>query len=230
VSRASYARRIVDGTAPPITRAERRDRATAETRASILAAARERLLAEGYANLSTRAVAEAAEVPLSQIHYHFGSKQQLILSLLEAENARLLERQRAMFGGPEPLWQQWDRACDFLDEDIESGYVRVLQEMIAAGWSDDDVAVHVREYVAGWLALLADVAEREGHRLGGLGPFTPEEAATLMGLPFYGVESMVLLGFSADQVPGRSALRKVGTIIRAIEEGRAVTAGPEVPR
>jgi AcrR family transcriptional regulator len=217
----------VDGTAPPITRAERRDRATAETRASILAAARERLLADGYANLSTRAVAEAAEVPLSQIHYHFGSKQQLILELLKAENDRLLERQRAMFGGPEPLWQQWDRACDFLDEDIESGYVRVLQEMIAAGWSDEDVAVRVREYVGGWLALLADVASREGHRLGGLGPFTSAEAATLMGLPFYGVESMILLGFSEDQVPARSALRKIGPMIRALEEGRITTAMKE---
>jgi AcrR family transcriptional regulator len=203
-----------------MTRAERRDRATADTRTSILDAARARLLSDGYANLSTRAVAEAAEVPLSQIHYHFGSKQQLILALLEAENVRLLERQRAMFGGPEPLWQQWDRACDFLDEDVESGYVRVLQEMIAAGWSDEDVAVRVREYVGGWLALLAEVASREAHRLGGLGPFTPEEAAALMGLPFYGVESMILLGFSEDRVPGRSALRKVGTVIRAIEEGR----------
>jgi len=221
VTRWSYARRIVDGTASgPMTRAERRERATADTRTSILDAARTRLLSDGYANLSTRAVAEAAEVPLSQIHYHFGSKQQLILALLETENTRLLERQRAMFGGPEPLWQQWERACDYLDEDVESGYVRLLQEMIAAGWSDEDVAVRVREYVGGWLALLAEVASREGHRLGGLGPFTPEEAATLMGLPFYGVESMILLGFSEDEVPARSALRKVGTIIRAIEEGQ----------
>ena len=70
--------------AAPETRAERRDRATADTRASILAAARDALLAVGYANLSTRAVADAAEVPLSQIHYHFGSKQQLILAVLEA--------------------------------------------------------------------------------------------------------------------------------------------------
>jgi AcrR family transcriptional regulator len=221
VTRGSYAH-DVDRTIPRSgTRAERRERATADTRASILAAARARLLADGYANLSTRAVAEAAGVPLSQIHYHFGSKQQLILALLEDENARLLDRQRTMYGGPEPLWQQWERACDFLDEDIESGYVRVLMEMIAAGWSDEEVAARVREYIGGWFALLAEVAARESHRLGGLGPFTPAEASALMGLPFYGAETTILLGFGEDQIPARSALRKVGTIIRAIEEGRA---------
>ncbi len=89
--------------------------------------------------------------------------------MLEAENARLLERQRAMFAAPEPLWEQWERACDFLDEDLESGYVRILQEMIAAGWSDAEVAAAVREDLTGWYRLLAEVAEREAHRLGGLG-------------------------------------------------------------
>ena len=55
-----YARGRVDDTvAAPETRAERRDRAAAETRAAILAAARSTLLAVGYANLSTRGVAEA---------------------------------------------------------------------------------------------------------------------------------------------------------------------------
>ena len=88
---------------------------------AILAAARACLLADGYANLSTRRVAEAAEVPLSQIHYHFGSKRQLILAVLDAENDRLLERQREMFDAPEPLWVRWELACDFLDADLESG-------------------------------------------------------------------------------------------------------------
>ena len=41
-----------------------------------------------------------------------------------------------MYDAPDPLWVRWDRACDFLDADLESGYVRILQEMIAAGWSD----------------------------------------------------------------------------------------------
>jgi AcrR family transcriptional regulator len=209
----------VDGTdAPPASRAERRQQATADTRAAILEAARSTLLAVGYANLSTRAVAEAAEVPLSQIHYHFGSKQQLILSVLGAENERLLGRQRSMFDEPEPLWVRWERACDYLDEDIESGYVRVLQEMIAAGWSDPDVAASVREYVGGWMSLLREVAERTAERLGDLGPFTPGEVAALMGLPFLSAEAMILLGFQESELPARSALRKVGAIIRAYEE------------
>ena len=217
---ATYPRGDVDETAaPPETRAERRERATADTRASILAAARSRLLAVGYANLSTRTVAEAAEVPLSQIHYHFGSKQHLILAVLEGENERLLERQRGLFGGPEPLWQQWDRACDYLDEDLESGYVRVLQEMIAAGWSDPEVAAAVRQFWIGWFRLLAEVAEAAASRIrGGLGPFVPAEAGLLMGLPFIGAESAILLGFTEEELPSRSALRKVGSIIRSLEE------------
>jgi AcrR family transcriptional regulator len=215
----SYPRDTLDdAVAVPETRAERRDRATADTRASILAAARERLLAVGYANLSTRTVADAAGVPLSQIHYHFGSKQQLILDVLEAENERLLARQRTMYAGPEPLWRQWERACDYLDEDIESGYVRILQEMIAAGWSDAEVAAAVREYQLGWYRLLTQVAERESKRLGGFGPFEPKEVAALMGLPFMGAESLILLGMPESVLPARAALRKVGQFIRLLEE------------
>jgi AcrR family transcriptional regulator len=67
--------------------------ATAER---ILDATKHSLLEDGYAALSTRGIAERAGVPLSQIHYHFGSKGQLVLSLLEAENELRLERQTAM--------------------------------------------------------------------------------------------------------------------------------------
>jgi AcrR family transcriptional regulator len=210
------------GTAP--TRAERREQATADTRASILDAARATLLAVGYANLSTRAVAEAADVPLSQIHYHFGSKQQLILAVLAAQNDQLLDRQRTMFAGEEPLWRQWERACDYLDEDVSSGYVRVLQEMVAAGWSDAEVAAAVRSYLGGWFELLEDVAARTAERLGELGPFTPAEVSALMGVPFMGAETMILLGFPESGLPVRSALRKIGRLIRRLEEGEGLGA------
>jgi AcrR family transcriptional regulator len=180
-------------------------------------AARVVLLREGHSRLSTRRVADVAGVPLSQIHYHFGSKQQLILAVLAAQNDQLLERQAAMFSGPEPLWKQWDRACDYLEADLESGYVRILQEMIAAGWSDPAIAKSVRDLLSGWLSLLADVARREQERVGALGPFTPEEVAALMGLPFLGAEATILLGFTEEMLPSRSALRKIGDVIRTLQ-------------
>jgi AcrR family transcriptional regulator len=226
VSRGSYARRMEDGAgSAPGTRAERRDRASAETRTRILEAARSCLLADGYASLSTRRVAEAADVPLSQIHYWFGSKQELILAVLAVENERLLARQSSMYGGDEPLWRQWERACDFLETDLASGYVRILQEMIAAGWSDPVVAASVRALLTGWFDLLTDVARREQERSGGLGPFSPNEVAALMGLPFMGAESAILLGISEEELPTRAALRKVGLLLRRIEPPAADTPG-----
>lgn len=223
MSEGSYPRQVVDtGTGQRQSRAERREQATAGTRAAIVAAARDRLLAEGYANLSTRSVAESAEVPLSQIHYHFGSKRQLILAVLEAENERLLGRQRQMFDAPDPLWVRWELACDFLDADVASGYVRILQEMIVAGWSDVDVAAAVREMVGGWYALLADVAGREQERGTDLGGFTPDEVAALMGTAFLGAEELILLGVTEGTLPIRSALRKVGVLLRQVTDGHGV--------
>ena len=192
--------------------------AAVDTRTTIMAAARRRLLADGYAGLSTRKVAEGAGVPLSQLHYHFGSKQGLILALLEEENQRRLDRQRSMYAEDAPLWQRYEQACDFLEDDLDSGYVRVLQEMIAAGWSNADIRDAVRELLGGWFGLLAAVARETEHRHGPLGPFTAEETATLVGSAFVGSEALLLLGFDREVLPIRSALRRIGVVIRQLEE------------
>jgi AcrR family transcriptional regulator len=195
------------------------------TRALIIEAARRRLLADGYAGLSTRKVAEVAGVPLSQLHYYFGSKGGLILALFEEENQRRLERQRRMYAEDAPLWQRYERACDFLEDDLDSGYVRVLQEMIAAGWSNDDIRDAVRRLLGGWYELLVEVAREAERRHGRLGPFTAEEVAALVGTIFIGGEALILLGFDRQVLPIRSAVRRIGVLIRQLEEGRARDAG-----
>jgi AcrR family transcriptional regulator len=190
-----------------------------DTRTLILAAARTRLLADGYAGLSTRKVAEEAGVPVSQLNYHFGSKQGLILALFEEENQRRLARQTRMYAEAAPLWQRYERACDFLEDDLDSGYVRVLQELIAAGWSNAELGAAVRDLLGGWCALLIDVAGDAERRHGHLGPFTAEELATLITAAFFGSESLLLLGFDRKVLPIRSALRRIGVLIRQLEEG-----------
>ncbi len=189
-----------------------------ETREQILAAARRCLLRSGFSGLSTRAVAEEAGVGTGHLHYHFGSKRNLVLAVLDAENERRLERQEGMYGDDAPLWKQWEQACDFLEDDLASGYVRILQEMIAAGWSEPDIAERVRSMLDGWYELLVDVAERAERELGGLGPFTPREVAALVGDAFIGAESLLLLGVPEERIPHRTALRRTGELIRLAEE------------
>jgi AcrR family transcriptional regulator len=189
-----------------------------ETDVSLLEAARTTLQQKGYSGFSTREVASTAGVPLSQIHYHFGSKQGLLLALFEYLNAQLLERQSALFDNRMlSLSERWDRACDYLDDDIGSGYVRILQELVAASWVDPAVARIVRAGMIGWFDLLVEVARNAEREFGSLGPFKPEDIGSLIGNAFMGAESMHLLGLDKAGVPIRQALRKVGDLIRTLE-------------
>jgi len=117
-----------------------------------------------------------------------------------------------------PLWKQWQQACDFFDEDLDSGYVRVLMEMTAAGWSNQEIADAVSAEIQGWFDLLAAVAQRAAERFGSLGPFTPQEVAALAGLPFLGAEAVILLGLDESKIAARPALRKIGELLRLAEE------------
>jgi len=188
------------------------------TATKIMDSARTCLLADGYARLSTRKVADGAAVPLSQIHYHFGGKRGLVLAVLDRENERLVGRQRQMYATQLPLWKRYEQACDFLDDDLASGYVRVLQEMIAAGWSDDAVAQQVLAMLRGWIDVLEEVTGEAEKRFGPLGPFTASDIATLVGLSFLGGEAITLLGDAAWADRVRTALRRVTDLIRTAEE------------
>jgi len=189
-----------------------------ETSTTLLEAAKKVLRQNGYSGLSTRDVAAAAGVPLSQIHYHFGSKQGMVLALFEYLNAQLLDRQNTLFGDATlRLSEQWDCACEYLDDDIASGYVRVLQELIAASWADPVVAKVIRAGIMGWVDLIVNVARKAEHELGGLGPFTPEEAGAFAANAFIGAESLYLLGIEKRNSPVRQALRRVGELIRIAE-------------
>ncbi len=195
----------------------------AETGTIVLEAAKKILRQNGYSKLSTRDVAAAAGVPLSQIHYHFGSKQGMVLALFEYLNSQLLDRQAALFGEATlKLSEQWDRACDYLDDDIASGYVRVLQELIAASWADAPVAKVIRAGITGWLDLITGLARRAEREFGGLGPFSAEEVAALIANAFIGAESLYLLGLEKKGMPVRQALRRFGDLIR-IAEGSSST-------
>lgn len=189
-------------------------RAPSPMRQRLLEAAELCLLRDGYAALSTRAVAEAAQTPLSQIHYHFGSKQGLVLALLAHQNEKLLVRQTELISADAPVSARWEHACDVLEEDLRSGYVRVLQEIIAAAYSDPEMATAARDLLEGWNILLTKLGADAGAVLGLGDVLTAEEIGALIGMVFLGAESMILIDMDR---PIRSALRGVGHAIARVE-------------
>jgi hypothetical protein len=90
--------------------------------------------------------------------------------------AQVVNLMRYTFNAPVPLWKRYEQACDFLDEDLATRYVRVLQEMLAAGWYDRAVALQVLAMLQGWVNVLEQVASEAEARCGSLGPFTVKGA------------------------------------------------------
>lgn len=191
------------------------------TRAELLQAAHEVLIEHGFSGLSTRRVADAVGTQMSQIQYHFGSKEGMILALFEDMNARLVGRQKELFENPNlTISQQWDKACDFLEQDIDTGYVRILQELIAAGWSNPNIGDAVSKGLNGWQALLTLAVERAERELGPFAIFTAREIASLVSAAYLGAESQIMLGRDGEDFPIRRALKRIGDVIRMLEATR----------
>ncbi len=191
------------------------------TRERVLAAAREVLLERGFAQTTTRAVAERAAVGLSLVHYHFGSKQGMLIEVLERENELLLARQRELYAAPGSLAEKWRTACEFLDEDLRSGYVRVLWELWAAGLADETLAGRWRSAMAGWRTLLESVAEEWVGTLETEPPLSPKGLATLVANVFQGIEVELLAGVSEQEAHHREVLDALGAVIERWEHPRA---------
>jgi AcrR family transcriptional regulator len=187
------------------------------TRDRIVDAAREVLIEQGHAGTSTRAVADRAGVRLSLVHYHFGGRQGLLVEVLRRENDELLERQRRLYAEPGPLAEKWRIACDLLDEDVGSGYVRLLWELWAAGLADTELAAGWRSAMAGWRDLLESVfagwvAEHELEL-----PLGPRALASLVANLFQGIEIELLAGVSEAEAPHREVLDALGAMIERAE-------------
>ena len=205
---------------PSKTREDQRLARGRETREQLLAAATAVLGEDGYSAMSMRAVADRAGVRLSLVHYHFGSKAGLMEAVLEHLTEGLLERQQAMmWDDGRSFAEQWRTACDYLREDIRSGYVRTLWEIWAAGLADPALAARWRDTQRGWRELIVARLERWQEEKGVSLPMRPQALAALIGNLFEGAETEILAGVSPSDAPHLEALDAIGDVIEQAERG-----------
>ncbi|MCA1831737.1 MAG: TetR/AcrR family transcriptional regulator [Actinomycetota bacterium] len=129
--------------------------------------AAERLLVDvGYASITTRRLAEEAELNHGLVHYYFGSMENVLAATLDRFTERLVERQRAMYSAPGPFIEKWRTAMSLMDVDQESGYQKVWLELHALAWNDPALRERVARVTAEWRAVIRSALEEAAREYG----------------------------------------------------------------
>lgn len=199
-----------------------------DTKTRILDAAYRCLAASGYGALSVREIAKDAGVNHALINYYFGTKDRLVIAVLDEANRRLLERQRRMYASPGGLAAKWAQARRFYEDDVASGFVRVQAELYAASLSNPELRRQFLPRIQAWKQVVLE-ATREALRAfrPRLPPaFTAEAIATLISEFWLGMEFARLIGDDGEQARHDAALDAVGQLLATLEsDGPAARRG-----
>src|SRR6266498_2676543 len=125
--------------------------------------AAERLLVDvGYADITTRRLAEEAGVNHGLVHYYFGSNENLLVRALERFTERLIARQRDLYEAEGPFIDKWRTAMRYLvSEDVT--YEKIWLELQALAWNNPNLRERLARVNAEWRTVLTE-AFTEPHR------------------------------------------------------------------
>jgi AcrR family transcriptional regulator len=193
-----------------------------ETKTKILEAAFRRLAREGYAALSMREIAKVAGVNHALINYHFRSKDELVIAVLDAANRELLARQQNLYAAPGDFAGKWAQARAFYQGDLASGFVRVQAELWAASLSNPGLREKFLPRLRAWrdvvLGAVRDaVAALEAHGTKLPPPFTAEVIATWISEFWLGMEFVDLIGDRGEHRQHRAALDAMQVILETLD-------------
>lgn len=200
-----------------------------DTKERILGAAFHRLARVGYAAFRMREIAEDAGVNHALIHYHFRTKDELVLAVLDWANRQLLERQRRMYRAPTGFAEKWVEARRFYEADLASGFVRVQAELWAASFSSPKLRQRFLPQVLAWKEVVLEgvreaLAAARGAGLE-LSPLLDAEAIAWWISEFWlGMEFVDLLQGRVADAPHRAALDAMQRLLRDLDAKVAASA------
>jgi len=193
-----------------------------QTRGRILDATFRRLVTDGYAALSVREIAKDAGVNHALINYHFRSKDQLVIDVLDAVNQRLLVRQASMYESGAGFASKWASARRFYQDDLDSGFVRLQAELWAASFSNPELRDKFLPRVLAWKQLVLGGVRDAVAALEAAGtklppPFTPDVIACWISEFWLGMEFADLMGVEEEQMQHRAALDAVEFLLKSLD-------------
>ena len=160
------------------------------TRDRIVEAAIETLREDGFAGTTARAIARRGAFNQALIFYHFGSLPALLLEAFRKTSDEQVAKYRAAAAEVGSLADLVEIARRLHVEDLQSGGVAAVTQLMAAAASDEQVGRAILDPFEGWIALVEEALRRAlaTHPLGSLVPV--REAAYAISAMFLGIELM----------------------------------------
>jgi len=164
-----------------------------ETKGRIVQAAVSVLKAHGYAGASARAIAAEGGFNQALIFYHFGSVRNALLAALDSTSADRMAAYREAATEAVDISGLISVAGTIYREDLASGHIAVLAELIAGASADPELGPEIVERITPWI----DFAREQIERVTGespLGHLVPaEDAAYAIVAQFLGLEMLTHL-------------------------------------
>lgn len=130
------------------------------TKRKIVEAALETLKREGFAGASARAIARTGDFNQALIFYHFGTVRDLLLAALDETGAVRMDRYRKALEGVDDLPSLLEVAEAVYREDLESGHIKVLAEMVVGASSVPGLGPEIVERIEPWVRFTEEAVGR----------------------------------------------------------------------
>lgn len=127
------------------------------TKERIVLAALETIKEEGFAGTSARAIARHGSFNQALIFYHFGTLSDLMLAALDRTSDDRMRRYREQLAKVQTLEGKIRVATELYREDLASGHVVVVSELVAGSLSRPDLAPEVVKRMEPWVELVEGV-------------------------------------------------------------------------
>src|SRR5665213_505067 len=196
---------------------------SANTRRLLVDAAIETLRDHGFAGASARAISERAGQNQGLVFYHFGSVANLLLAALDAVSDDRMVRFSAAVENVSSPNELMDVAAQIFREDLDTGHVTVLVEMIAGASSTPGLGAEVATRIGPWFTFTKDAIDKTF----GDSPFAslllPDDVAYTIVALFLGLAMLTHLDAARER-----ALTDSGRQVRTLtgHPNRATGASP----
>lgn len=187
-----------------------------ETRERIIDAALQTLREEGFAGTTARAIAQRGGFNQALIFYHFRSVPNLLLEAFRRNSTVQVERYRAAASEVKSLSDLVEIARRLHAEDLESGAITAVTQLMAAAASDPELGRAVLERFEEWIGLVQNALGRAAGETPLAAAVPPRQAAYTVAAMFLGIELMTRL--DPDRSEADAVFDMMANLARIIEQ------------